>query len=325
MKHVISRSLAVFIVILALTVALPLLSIRLAGATKTLPVGYCVAGGSDTGAERLCDAFSRYGFEQYDGDIQLRSEVGSGRLSMGIIVPDDFSARLSKGDLEGIFTMLVSQSSALEVLQQTELTSALFEVYAPYVTQDALQSSGFEFEESAVFDRYYSMLDDELLFRFEQLSVEGKPIESVSIQNVFRLVLGLMLWIGALLGVCIPLTARVAALTPAIGRKKAWIHIGLPAFVLGFVMLAIFAVIPCIISGYTSVILPAIASLAVMSVIGMVLCIAFPGGHVCSLVCVFLAAFAPALCPSLTDISLIIPIIGKVRMICPVYWLWLFK
>lgn len=323
MKHVISRSLAVLILILALTVVLPLLSVRLAGAAKALPVGYFICGGDNADVTRLCKVFDEYGFEKCAAADDLRTGVEKGRYSMGIEVPDDFSSRLSSGETEGILTLFASQASALEVLQRTEITSALFEVYAPYITLGSLEESGFDFSKDTVLDHYYDMMDSEQLFSFEQLSVEGRPLESVTARNMFMLVLGLMLWVGMLLGICIPVTGRVRALTPAIGRKKAWRHIGIPAFAAGFVLLFAAALLACSISGYTALIGPSFAVLIAMGVVGMGLCIAFPGGHVCSLVCIFLAALAPALCPSLTDISLIIPIIERIRVICPVYWLWI--
>lgn len=323
MRHVFSRSLCVLVLVCVMTVLLPNLSLRLVDDTKPLPAAYFISGDADIDAEKLSCLFKEDGLLRFDSEDLLYDQVQTGRLSMGVIVPGDLGTRLSVYDIEGVLTLVTAQPSALEVLQKTEIMSALYDVLAPYITCGSLCESGFGFERDAVLRSYDGMESSGRLFSFEQVSVEGASIESTVRIDVFRLVLGLMLWIGMPLGVCLPVCGRVRSMSSAIGKKRAWLHIGIPGLALGFVLLASAAALSCRISGFSQLTSSAVACLVLMGLAGLLICLLFPGNQICTLICIFLGAFAPALCPALVDISIFIPIIAKVRVICPVYWLWM--
>lgn len=323
MRHVISRPLAIFVLLLILTAVLPQLAVRLSDSAAPLPAAYFAEGEASPDAAKLCSFFGDLEMVSYESRAELESDLEKGRLSIGVVVPADFSQRLAEGDSDEILILLEGRSSVFEALEKTEISSALFKVIAPYITKDSLENSGFTVDDEAVFETYYSMIDSGSLFTFEQQTVEGTSVEPVSRLNLFRLALGLLLWLTVLLGICVPLTARVNSIAPAIGKEKAWKCLGIPAFIFAFSVLFAAGAASCIIAGYNTLILPVLLTAALMGLAGLVLCLVFPGGHICTLVCVFLAAFAPALCPGLTDISLVVPVIEKIRVICPVYWLWL--
>ena len=321
LKHLLRNK--VFLLFLCLTAVLPALS-GLAAARAALPPAAVYAEDpNDPDTARLLSCLKDAGFRVEDSFESLKHEVSMEHYDAGLVVPRDFPERLCARDTEGIFTLVVSQSTSLEALWREHAGAALFQVYAPYLTASVL--SELDLPEEELFQEYYALTDGDPLFFFELETLDGRTPETGNIRamSFFLGALSVLLFLTAFFGIAMPVLQETRRLCERLPLKRAVFSFSVPAFLLRTVLLLAAAALSCLIAGHPESILPAVLSAAAMALVSIVPWL-FEGRSWQVILGAFVVLFSLALCPIFIDLSLFFRPAAALRVCLPPYWLWLF-
>lgn len=126
---------------------------------------------------------------------QARRQVAAGRWDCALILPEDFSRRLDRLELEGLFTLLLSPGSAAYPLVRETAAACLAQCAAPGMAAEYLLDSGIltETELEAAAPRLAEELaaEDRVLLSLE--TADGGPLDPLELADsgVSRLLWGL--------------------------------------------------------------------------------------------------------------------------------------
>ncbi len=310
----------VFLCLLLLTALLPPLAGAAGTTVRIPPAGCCFEDPADPDAQRLSAYLEKEGFIVCSDEAELRNAVDYGLLDAGVIIPAGLSEKLASFPENELLTFISSPSSLLPALWQGHAAAALFAVYAPYLTEDALSGSGLSREE--IFRAYHDRLDRGL-FTFRLESTEGSLIPADDRgTRFFTGALSLMLFITAVCGIFLPVTAGTKQLAARITGRAAFRSYYLPA-VLVRLLLLLTAGITALLLGGQPRLLPALLLFLPLLALAAALTAHIPGDNTALIITAFLVILSLALCPIFTDLSLFLPVLGKLRLLLPPYWLWL--
>ena len=321
LKHLLKNK--VFLLFLCLTAVLPMLS-GLAASRAALPPAAVYAEDPDApDTARLIRCLREAGFRVEDSFESLRHGVSMEHYDAGVVVPADFPERLKTRDTEGIFTMVVSQSTSLEALWREHAGAALFQVYAPYLTASVLED--LHLEEEDLFREYYALTDGDPLFYFELETLDGRRPETGNIRakSFFLGALSVLLFLTAFFGIAMPVLRESFRLGERLPLGRVISAFSVPAVLLRAALLLMAAVLSCLIAGHPETILPAVLSAAAMTLISIIPWL-FRARSWQVILGAFVVLFSLALCPIFIDLSLFFKPAGVLRFFLPPYWLWLF-
>lgn len=141
-----------------------------------LPRCGMTGGGTDACAAALREVLEGGGLLPYTDESALRAAMQRGEISMGVILPDDLTARLAARDTRGVIRFLDTPTAVFAPLHRLRVTARLIEIYAPYLVSGALADAKVDRspeEMRAAIDAY---LADDAPFRFTYETVSGTPI-----------------------------------------------------------------------------------------------------------------------------------------------------
>lgn len=305
---------------------LMLLCVLLCGGLKAadgLPRCGVAGGGSDGDAAALRDALVSDGFSLCADEDDLREKLADGSLSMGVVLPDDLSARLAARDTDGILLFLDTPTSVLQPLCHLRVTARLCEVYAPYLTRALLADAGVDASVDEVRDAVTAYLDNDRPFKFRFESVDGVPLEADSL--ALRAVGGcLCLFLFLLFGffACPIPRDDLNRISARIGGRRAFSSLALPGilcvllFGVGTTVLALSLCDAVFGIGALSLLPAAVSYCLFLSGFGILLSALLGGSERAALPMLVLMLLSVAFCPIFADLPALLGLSG-VRFILP--------
>jgi len=311
-----------FVLILMTLIALPPLFASFADSIKPVPAGFVCNDPADGAAQKVREHLVHFGFVEYDSADELYGEVAAGRLDCGVVIPAGASDRLSSGDLEGLLLFIDSPTALRSDLWREAAAAALYAVYAPYITVDALSGSGISPDEvHAVYD---DLISSGYLFTFEIETANGaaEPVQIRKTQFVL-FASAVLVFVGVIFGVCVPVMSDFGIMATRLGAPRALKHLMLPQLLVRNLLILISVGVGLRIAGFASLI-PALGLYIVpLNCAGFILLSLIGGKSWLTIYTTLVCIASVALCPVFTDIKLIVPAVGLLRRLCPTYWLWM--
>lgn len=310
-----------FLILLVLSFALPLLAFRAGTEVAAPPAGYHVPEPADEDSVRLAALLQEAGFERFDSEEALSLAVSEGLADAGVSVPGDLSRKLSAGETEEILLFYKAPTSLQPDLWQEHAAAALFTVYAPYISAACLKDSGLTQE--AVRNAYYEMQAEGSLFRFALETVEGRlNVNTERSRRFFKGALSLLLFTAVFFGVYEPLMKDVRLQAPRIGYAAAYRQLLLPGAALRLLLL--FAAATAALLACDSGLSPLTVLFHLLFLAGLsLILVLLPGRLWQSILAALLTVLSLAGCPVYADLSASFPVVEKLRLFLPAYFLWI--
>lgn len=155
--------------------------------------------------EDLCEMGSIFDFYEVDSEVQMYSDLATGRANTGFILPEDLMAKSAKLHRMPDIRVITTPSSTLPFMSSEEVFMKLFPHFALRVMTNVIDNSDVAMPAdyvdglSDVFDSY---LEGNAIYRLEALeSIEYNEIttsQKIAIP-VYKFA-GFFLWMAALLG-----------------------------------------------------------------------------------------------------------------------------
>ncbi len=301
----------------------------LGGDESIRPAAICDLDGSEI-SERVTDTLRDYGFETCDSEELMRERIASGQYDCGAILPRGFGDRLAKSDLGGAVDFIVTPTSYADDMYRNYITAAVYTEYAPYITYDALRET--ELTKGEVLQAYRDRLEAGILFSFdiestdENVTVSAERPRTYTLAAVAFLVFAIMTYT-----VCDVLKGDIASISGRLGAGRVMILSVIPTLIVrvAFVILAygIAAYIRSAVQNdeMLAELFLAVAGYAV-SVTAFALFLATllgDSGRI-EIVSFYILILSLILCPVYMDLAALVPVLGRVRLFAPPYWMWLF-
>lgn len=155
--------------------------------------------------EELCELGSIFDFYEVESEVQMYSDLASGKANTGFILPEDLMAKSAVMRRMPHIEVITTPSSTLPFMSSEEVFMRLFPDFALRVMGNAIENSdvvlpsGYESALEDVFDTY---MESNIIYRLESL----ESMEYNEITNTEQIVIpvykfaGFFLWMAALLG-----------------------------------------------------------------------------------------------------------------------------
>ena len=144
-----------FLFLLAVAL-LPPLFYHMARTTDYLPAGYAAEDPSDPASAQVIAYLKDAGFLAFPSEEELTEAVVRGRVDAGVIIPAGLTDLLRAGHFRKIIRFFATPTSSFPDLWREHACTALFAVYAPYLSAELLKDAGFSEEE--VLDAYDGLM-----------------------------------------------------------------------------------------------------------------------------------------------------------------------
>ncbi len=307
-----------FIILLAAVIIISILAYKAGESIKTPPYGYaCEADGEDV--QRLCNEFDEAGFVRCDSVKDLKKEISAAHLDCGIIIDDDFAQKVEDRNLEGAITLVTSPETLLPELCRLQAVSVVTAVYAPYVTYDAMNGHA---DYATIKNTYDEMLKDGPLFSFDIADSEGiKVVDHTRSRNLFKGSLAILILIASWIGCCRPAYRHACDMKKRLTFGGAVSKVMLPEVLVRTVMIALIAVLTCLIAGQTAMVPVALIYTLIVSAAGILLVMILPDSWLL-IITVFVMILSLGLCPIFTDLAELMPALGNIRKALLPYLMW---
>lgn len=310
-----------FSVFLLLVLIAPVFARRAAADVAVPSPVYAVSEEADADAARLSALLDEAGFVRRESAEAVYEAVAAGDADAGLILPGRLSASLREGSTGSLIRFIKSPNALLPDLWQEHAAAALFSVYAPYIMADALDGSGLSEEE--ILHAYYENIGAGTLFSFEILNEKGRVNAFTDRQErFFTGAISLLLFASVFYVAAEPLYDETRRLAARTGKKKAVQNLLLPGALVRSLLFWLAASAAALICGRPDIVLPLLLYILLLLIFGLILK-ALPGQNWQGLFCLFLLLTSLAVCPIYTDLSLIIPLLARLRVFLPPYWLWM--
>ncbi|MBR6270956.1 MAG: hypothetical protein IKR26_02225 [Lachnospiraceae bacterium] len=312
----------VFIIFLVIIMLLPPF-LGLAGQNTGLrPAGFAFEGRPDDEGVRLAGYLQESGFVEYDSTEKLSDDVECGNLDAGVIIPQNLTERLSSGGYEESLTFVCSPVSDFPELRKGQVVSALYAVYAPYISAKILEEYGIDRNEPA--ETYHSLMSGDRLYTFELSTVDGAMVlENNRSDRFFLFGLSLLLFLCSWFCIASPLCSDSRRLTDRISYRRAFLAVYVPGAAVRALIIWGASAVACLIAGKAGFILPTGVYMTALTVFCAFLSLV-PGSNLKTALVFLLATSSTALCPLFIDITLSIPAVSFLRPLAPPFWLWFF-
>jgi len=316
-----------FIAMLAAILVISFLAFKAGENIKTPPYGYVCNSESEDG-EYLRAQFDDAGFIRCDSEAELKAEMGAAHLDCGVLVNDNFDARLTAGDMEGVLTIVTGPETLLPELCRVQAVSVVTAIYAPYVTYDALKE---HVDMKTVKDTYYEMLGEDRLFGFDIESAKGMAVidDSRSI-NLFKGSLAILVFIACFLGCCRPAYRHAIDIQKRLSFGGACGRVMIPEIIVRTLWIILVSLIAALAVGkfmeptgghigtmWSAIIVYTLAATFVGTIAVLVLADSW-----LLVITVFVTILSLGLCPMVTDLAAYIPELGVIRQGLIPYLMW---
>lgn len=283
--------------------------------------GYVLEGGSDRDGARLADYLLEAGFQPYTDRDELYQAVSSGSIDAGIVIPDNLSALLKAGRFENALECILAEDAAFPDLWKEEAASALFAVYAPYISVNILEEEGIDPE--TVLAEYWARMDAAYLFHFE-LSQKDGPLVLHQERSLrfFLFALSLILFLAAFFACAQPAIRLRETMAARLSRRQSLLALFLPSWLLRALGLGIAGLLSCLLAGQSSLVLPVLLYWLLVMLFSGIL-VLLPGDGWKALLIYFICLLGLVLSPLFIDLSLLLPQAAGLRYFLPPLWLWL--
>ena len=299
---------------------LPVLFYHVGRQVTAPPAAYYLANPQDADSALVAGHLKDAGFLAYDSEEALRRDIELGKLEGGVIIPGDLTDRLRRGDYEGSLLFIASSTALLPDLWQNHTAAALLAVYSPYISARILEEEGITEEEMKA--AYSEMMESGQLFHFVITTRDGVLVPDVARSRRFFLgALALLLFLASYFCISAPLWELAEDMHLRVGKGRALRSLYAPGLLLRGLGLFLAAAGACLLCGEKAYILPALGALTAMLLFHFLLHL-LPGKRWKDLLIIFITLFSLALSPMYVDLSLLLPLIGKLRLLLPPVWLW---
>ena len=310
-----------FIILLCAMILIPLLGYTAGENIQTPPFGFVCEDESFDGV-RLCSELANAGFIRCEDETELVKEIMAGHLDCGISVADDVADRLAANDTDGLIKLITSPETLMPELCRVEAVSALSIVYSPYITFESLDGT---VDINIVKSTYYTMVDNGALFRFDIETAEGiAPEENTRSKNLFKGCLAIIIFITSFIAVARPVKKSYDGMKKRLGKTSAFFRVLFPEFFMrtGFMLIAIMLCCIIVKGGPAEYLASAVIYTLLVNAAGLLITMILPETYVI-IITVFVSILSLGLCPVFTDLSQLLPIIGKVRYVLLPYYMWI--
>ncbi len=302
-------------------------------ADRLTPAGVCDLDGSVL-SEAVTARLERCGFLPYESEAELRADLVSRRIDIGVLLPEGFSEKLLSEDPEGCAEFVEGAGAFVPQLYLNQATAAVFAEKTPYCTVRALRSAGAEISEEETFAVYRAMMDDGALFSFElRWGGENGSEEEAAVPDKARsYVLGtlsLLLFVGVTLTVTGLLAPRETEPARRIGGEETFLRLTLPAACLETAGILLALLLSCLLSAaaghgtLTSLLFPAAVYTLLLTGFACAVQGVLPRPEWIYGLIFVVSLFSLLLLPIWMDTALLFPVLGILRVFLPPYWLWL--
>ena len=262
--------------------------------------------------------------------IDWRLALARGKLDAAVLLPEGFGNALLSDDPAGCALFLTASGAFVPDLFRNQAAAALFAEKTPYRTADALREAGADIPAEEVFREYRSMTDAGTLFSFRIAweDAGGEETERLPPSYVMG-ALGILLTAGVILGTAGLLSPKACEPAGRIGGKRAFLTLTLPSCAVQFVSYGL-SVTAGLLSAACfghreclGLILPAWIFLLLLTGASALMQSVLQRSEA---VYGFLFAetvLSLLLLPLWADAALLFPVLGKLRILLPPWWLWL--
>ncbi len=301
----------------------------LGGEESIRPAAICDLDGSEI-SSRVANTLRDYGFEICESEAEMRELIVSGRYDCGAVLPRGFGERLSESDLEEAVDFIITPTSYADDMYKNYVAAAVYTEFAPYITYDALRET--ELTMGDVRKAYRDRLDKGLLFSFdiesteEGVSVSAERPRTYTLAAVAFLVFAIITYT-----VSDELKGDVASISGRIGTGRVMILSVIPTLAVRVAFLLFAYGIAAYLrralegDGILVELFLAVACYTVSVLAFALLLAALVGdsGRI-EIVSFYILILSLILCPVYMDLTVLLPVLAKIRLGAPLYWMWIF-
>ena len=317
------KTLPVFCILL---IAAVFASSFLADADSLTPAGVCDADGSQVSSAvtvRLRDE----GFRVYETEADLRRDLERGRLDAAVLLPEGFGSALLSDHPEGCALFLIPSGAFVPELYRNQVSAVLFAEKTPYLTADALNAAGSSVGREDVFLSYRTLTERGSLFSFRILWENGEETGGPS--SYVTGVLSVLLFAGVTLGVSSLLSPKEIEPARRIGSRMTFLRLTLPAFGVRMAFWAAAAALSLLLSVLAGhgdcggLIGPSLVFLVLTAGFAALIQAVLRRSEAVYGFLFVVTLLSWLTLPVWADAALFVPVIGRLRILLPPYWLWI--
>ena len=301
----------------------------LADADTLTPTGVCDLDGTPV-SRAVAERLTADGFLPYDSEAGLRRDLARGKLDAAVVLPVGFGDALLSGDPAGCALFLTASGAFVPDLFRNQAAAALFAEKTPYRTADALREAGADIPAEEVFREYRSLTDAGSLFSFELVWDDGAEDPDRKLPPSYVMgALGILLTAGVMLGTAGLLSPQSCEPAGRIGGKRAFLTLTLPSCAVQFVSLGLSSAAALLLSACfghgecLGLIVPAWVFLLLLTGAAALLQGVLRRSEAVYGFLFVETVLSLLLLPLWADAALLFPVLGKLRILLPPWWLWL--
>lgn len=292
------------------------------------PAALCNCDSSEI-SSRIAEYLIENGYELCSDEEMLLDGIESGTYDCGAVIPNGFGDLVASGNADGAISFVVTPVSYAPDIYKNHIAAAVYKECAPYITADALKDTVITFDD--VYEKYSGMTEDGALFSFKEQLADGDVAYEQEREKTYILatasfmILALMLYSASDV-----FASDVMTLAPRIGSWKAVLLAVMPDIsVRALAVVAAYAVsafVRQLICGddISVTLLPAVCVYVILSCVFGIFAVTVLADRTRISACVFyLFVLSLVLCPIYFDAALVLPVMAKIRMFMPTYWLWM--
>lgn len=123
-------------------------------------------------------------FHQADLD-QAERQVAAGQWDCALVLPEDFSRRLARQEVEGLFTLLTGPGSAVYPMVRETVSACAAELLSPGMAEQYLLDSGIAGEEEldGLRPRLHQVLLDQDRVLVSMETIDGRPLDPLTLAD----------------------------------------------------------------------------------------------------------------------------------------------
>ena len=271
-------------------------------------------------------------FVQAEHRDQMEEMVASSVWECGYILPEDFEARLERGNYQQIFTRMVSPSTKMQMLSNTSVSAAFLSFVKDDVAASYLEKNNIVSRET-----FFRLLENKTLSAlpfsatFDIETVKGVVPQNSTTQQLegpLRGTIAIGLFLYCILAstsvsqeLRSPFSSRMA---PLVGKRTLGISASLSTLLISFIMgvlmlLIVFSNTPSLFLSLKEEALALALYLLCLSTLSYALSVLSKGTHVMALL-PFLLLSSMVLSPVFIDIPKYIPMLHPISLILPPTW-----
>lgn len=195
--------------------------------------------GDDPIAQAITDSLAKDGMVFCKDEEELIYLLQKGKITMGMILPDDLTERLETGNTEKMIRVIETPVTFLPSIHRYRVSAYIIEEFTPYLTSSLLSNDKFTITPDEMREYISEYLTDEEVFSF---TIETAAGEAVEIEHyAFKLTKGavaLFLFFAFALFAVPFAEKQFAPLAKRVGLGKAFLSYVLPLIVIVAVLFA---------------------------------------------------------------------------------------